>query len=454
MAELPAPSRDRPTPGEPGDERAEAGTDPPSELGAISRATGGLLDIVAETVEHTHTAISDRVLRLLGPLGTGIRPIHDGITRLAYRGVRGGLRGAGTLAGAIADHHPRLRRLRPLSTPGGVRTLAAVSGIVGDRLAEEHPTLDLGVELHHEDRPLDPDPEAIAAAHPHDPDDLVVFIHGLCEDERSWQRPSRAHRAARRGGTDEVVVISHGQRLAATHGMAPLYVRYNTGRRVGVNGHRLAHALDEALTVWPTEVRRITFVGHSMGGLVVRSACHHAARAGLAWRHLVSDVVYLGTPHLGAPLARGVHAAAWALARLPETRGLTGFLDQRSEGVRDLTTGEVLAGVTAEQAAEALQTTAGDPPPLPDARHHLLAATITRDPDHPFGRVVGDLLVRTDSGSGRSRHRDAGLGDDVVVQGGIDHFDLLSDPDVGAHLVRWLAPQEAAPVSEVRRAAP
>lgn len=424
-----------------------------SELGILTRASAGLLDVVAGTVEHTHTAISDRAFALLGPLGAGVRPIHDGITRLTYRAVRGGLHGAGAAAGVVADRHPGLRRLRPLSTRRGVRTLAAVSGIVGDRLAAEHPSLDLGLELRHDDRSLPAEPAALAAAHPDAGGELVVFVHGLCEDDRSWQRPSRAHRAAAREGDPGASrVLTHGQRLAREHGLTPLYLRYNTGRAVPDNGARLADLLEATVAAWPTGVTRIALVGHSMGGLVLRSATHHAVTHGHAWADRVSDVVYLGTPHLGAPLARGVRAAARALALAPETRGLTGLLDHRSEGVRDLTTGRVLAEVT--EATEALRETAGDPPPLPDARHHLLAATVTRDPAHPVGRIVGDLLVRADSGAGRSVRRDAGLGDDVVVLGGIDHFDLLTDRAVGEQLVHWLAPSGAPEVSGGRRAGP
>jgi pimeloyl-ACP methyl ester carboxylesterase len=412
-----------------------------SEIGAISRASTGLLDIVADTVEHTHTAISDRVFDALGPLGLGVRSVHDGITRLSYRAVRTGLRGAGALAGTVADHHPRLRHLRPLSTTAGVRVLAAASGIVGDRLAADHPSLDLGLQVHHEDGRPYPDPQGITSLR--HTDTLVVFVHGLCEDERSWQRRSRTHKAAERADDPEAAgVVTHGQRLAHAHGMTPLYVRYNTGRRVQINGARLADTLDGLVATWPAKVRRIVLVGHSMGGLVARSACHHATESDQAWVARVSNLIYLGTPHLGAPLARGVHGAARWLSRLPETRGVTRLLDHRSDGVRDLTTGRIVTA--ADEAEAALQEeTARDLTPLPGVRHHLLAATITRDPDHPVGRVLGDFLVRADSGSGRTRTRDAGLGDDVVVQGGIDHFDLLSDPEVGEQLVAWLASGEA-----------
>jgi hypothetical protein len=313
-----------------------------SEIGAISRASTGLLDIVADTVEHTHTAISSRVFDALGPLGLGVRSVHDGITRFSYRAVRTSLRGAGALAGAVADHHPRLRRLRPLETTAGVRVLSAASGIVGDRLADDHPCLDLGLEVRHEDGRPYPDAEGITSLR--HADTLVVFVHGLCEDENSWQRRSRAHKAAERDEDLEAAhVVTHGQRLAHAHGMTPLYVRYNTGRRVHANGARLADALDHVVATWPAEVRRIVLVGHSMGGLVARSACHHAIAVEQDWVERVSNLVYLGTPHLGAPLARGVHGAARWLARLPETRGVTRLLDHRSDGVRDLTTGRIVA---------------------------------------------------------------------------------------------------------------
>ena len=62
----------------------------------------------------------------------------------------------------------------------------------------------------------------------------------------------------------------------------------------------------------------IALIGHSMGGLVARSACHYAPAG--AWRERVRHVFMLGAPHKGAPLELAANAACHALSRLPETR--------------------------------------------------------------------------------------------------------------------------------------
>ena len=89
-------------------------------------------------------------------------------------------------------------------------------------------------------------------------------------------------------------------------------------------------------------VEEIALVGHSMGGLVARSASHQAVEAGRAWPALVRHVVSLGTPHLGAPLAQGLHYAAHALHAVPETRPFARFLRRRSAGIRDLRQGSLV----------------------------------------------------------------------------------------------------------------
>jgi hypothetical protein len=141
------------------------------------------------------------------------------------------------------------------------------------------------------------------------------------------------------------------------------------------------------------------------------------------WTDLVSDVVTLGTPHLGAPIARGIGHGSRGLARLPETAAFGRILDWRSVGVHDL-----VAGL------------AEDVPPLPHARYRLVAATMTTRPRHPFGHVIGDGLVRVPSAYGQDRHGQRLFpGATVLHLGRTDHFGLLNHPDVHRALKEWLA---------------
>jgi hypothetical protein len=170
-------------------------------------------------------------------------------------------------------------------------------------------------------------------------------------------------------------------------------------------------------------VRRIALVGHSMGGLVVRAAGAVATPDERPWTELVTDVVTLGTPHLGAPIAKGVGHGSRGMARFPETSAFGRILDQRSVGVHDLVEG------LAEDVA-----------PLPHARYHLVAATLTASPEHPVGRYVGDYLVRVPSAYGRDRYGvELFPGADVLHVGRTGHFALLNHPRVHRALRTWLA---------------
>jgi pimeloyl-ACP methyl ester carboxylesterase len=191
-------------------------------------------------------------------------------------------------------------------------------------------------------------------------------------------------------------------------------------------------------------VERLALVGHSMGGLVARSACHQAAEAGASWPGLVRHVVSLGSPHMGAPLAQGVHYLSAALHALPETRPFGSFLRRRSSGIRDLRNGSLVDEDWRDRDPEALRSAAcAEIPLLENATHCFVAATITRSPQHPLGRLLGDILVLSPSASGRSRSRRLGFRDeDGLALGGANHFALLNHPKVYAKLVTWLAAEK------------
>ncbi len=375
-------------------------------------------------IGQVHEAIAGRVFTAIGPLARPVEALHLGIARAAYGGVRGGLWLAGRAAGAAAE----LRAAeRPLSmTPRGSAVLAAVDGFIGDALERDGSPLAIPMAVRVGCEPVEPRAQALAAAFPDATPWPVVFLHGLAETELAW----------RLGGGP-----TYGARLARELGCTPVDVRYNSGRHVSENGRSLDELLEGVEAAWPVPVERIAVIGHSMGGLVARSACHRARGRGAAWAAKVRHVVSLGTPHFGAPLEQAVHVAAATLNAAPETRPLARLLRRRSAGIRDLRRGSLVDEDWRDQDPDALRARAcREVPLLPGATHCFVAATVTRRAGHPVGRLVGDMLVLAPSASGRSRTRRIGFEDEYGLElGGAHHLALLNHPRVYERLREWLS---------------
>ncbi|MFB9314227.1 esterase/lipase family protein [Nocardioides plantarum] len=390
----------------------------PGVLDALSLLAEVTDELVVRSVRDTHLAWADRAHGLTrraaeasgvaGAVTAVPQVVHRGIAAAVYGGLGRGLRAAsrGLDTAAAADLGPRLE-----ATSRGRFVSAAVNGLIGDRLLEQRPQLAIPMAVRRHGRDVAPEPDALTEAFPDATGHLVLFLHGLCENEDYWNR-GREHR-----GT------TYGEALAAD-GWSPLFLRVNTGLPLRENGVALTALVQRLVESWPVPVTRIALVGHSLGGLVVRAAGAVAAAPGSPdWNTLVTDVVTLGTPHLGAPIAWGIGHGSRGLQCLPETAAFGRILDWRSTGVHDL-----VAGL------------AEDVPPLPHARYRLVSATVTESERHPVGHVVGDLLVRPRSAYGRDR-RGGELfpGADVLHVGRTDHFGLLNHPDVLVALRRWLS---------------
>jgi pimeloyl-ACP methyl ester carboxylesterase len=238
--------------------------------------------------------------------------------------------------------------------------------------------------------------------------------------------------------------VPYGVRLQAELGYTPLYLRYNTGRHVSENGRELAALLERLVAAWPVEVHEIALIGHSMGGLVGRSACHYAVDH--VWPSKVAHVFTLGTPHFGAPFEKAATATAAALARVPETRGIAHALNARSSGIQDLGHGYLVDEDWLDQDPGAFIKQAGSEIPfLSCANHYFVSATLTRELHAPIGRIVGDLLVLHPSAWGVARrgHRLRFPVDQYRHVGGVNHFDLLNHPAIYAQIATWLAGRPA-----------
>ena len=341
----------------------------------MALAAGGIAGI--------HRGIANRVFSFVGPMGTPARVMHDAVSSGAYKAVGLGFRAVGVGGDAMLARR-RFEDGRPVSShPAGSAALAALTGLRGDVLEEQGSPLAQPMAVRENGRPVDL---------PSDPSSrMVVFTHGLMETEHAWGLGGRP---------------TYGDRLKRDLGVTPVQVRFNSGLHISENGRCLADLLEDLVDRWPVELEEIALVGHSMGGLVARSACHQGAERGDRWIGLVRQTVTLGSPHMGAPLEQLVHRGSALLHSLPETRPVANFLRRRSSGIRDLRRGSLVDEDWRDQERDALRTRAcAEVPLLPDVTHCFVSATITRDPQHPLGRLIGDWLVLQPSASGRGRTR-------------------------------------------------
>jgi pimeloyl-ACP methyl ester carboxylesterase len=387
----------------------------------LVEATHGVIDITEGVHQSVH--------RRLGlPAGASTERT-SGLTGQIYRAVRGvtGFVGWGTDA-ALAALLPLLDQPagQPETSPQREAVLAALNGVLGDRLQALGNPLALAMAMRVDGEPLNLAGESLLARLPQASPRLLLLIHGLCMHDGQW----------RRDGHD------HGVFLAQTLGATPVYLRYNSGLHTSVNGRELARQLERLVAAWPVPLERITVIGHSMGGLVARSAVAIGRQTGLHWPTLLRELVFLGTPQHGAPLERAGHGADWLLASNPFTAPFARLGKIRSAGITDLRHGHVQDADWQGRDRFASGADHRQPLPLPEAVDcFAVAATLAGQRSRLAERLTGDGLVPLDSALGR--HDDPARRLEVpserqciVYRTG--HLDLLSSPRVAAQLQAWL----------------
>jgi len=287
---------------------------------------------------------------------------------------------------------------------------AIANGVLGDWLDQRGNPLAIDLQVLHNGNPLNPHQPA-----PVSPErTLIVLTHGLTELESIWDYPGHPG-------------IHYGTGLAHLMAATPLCLRYNSGRPIYRNGQELAATMETLVENWPVPVERILFLGHSMGGLLVRSACHQGSAVGHQWINQVDSCVYLGSPHDGSWLARAAHGTAGMLQKMPRDylKVMGDVIDVRSEGIRNLTRGEVLP----ERRMRA--------PLLPTANHYAISGLLANNPRHPINTLFGDALVHEDSARGAGQP--GWELTDYAAFPGINHIRLTHNPAVYRQLREWLA---------------
>lgn len=287
------------------------------------------------------------------------------------------------------------------------RVHSGMNGVFGDKLQEWGHPLALSMEVVDEQGRV----KSLSELQARHRRGVLLFVHGLCLSEQDWQ--TRSHQR----------FVSHIKQ----QDIGVAWLRYNSGLPIWENGVALSQLLAER---WqPAEDQSLMLAGHSMGGLVIRSALHHGEHVHASdWVHSVTHAAYLASPHAGAPLEKIGNFANSLLGVSPYSRPLMALGNIRSRGIRSLRDGAVVKA----------QDDHRDPVVVPfsDRMRHLLLAA--RMGDDPAKRWLGDGLVPLASAMGEGHFPPQHAQIERVVLDDVGHIRLLADERLYAALVQWL----------------
>jgi hypothetical protein len=386
------------------------------------------LDAVARLVLLAVEVLIDRVEALHGRLLGGAPPAPDATPAGAdvYRHARATTATVARWFDAALARPPDSGPRRMSSAEREV-VLAVLNGLFGDLLERVDNPLAIRMSLRRHGQPLQLDNAALAAAIPEAGGKLLILVHGLCRCDLQWRRANHDHGAA----------------LARDLGYTPVYVHYNSGRHVSTNGRELSAMLERLVEQWPRPLDDITILAHSMGGLVARSACHYAQAGHQAWLARLEQMVFLGTPHHGAPLERHGNWLGALLGRSALTVPFARLGELRSAGITDLRYGNV---VDEDWQGRGRFEHTGDlrhKVALPDGvRCYAIAGSTGRRLGDIREQIFGDGLIPVDTALGRHEERARTLSfppSQQWIAYGIHHLDLLSRVEVYERIRDWLA---------------
>lgn len=296
----------------------------------------------------------------------------------------------------------------------------ALNGVLGDHMLQSHNPLALPMVMY--DRYGQLQRGELSGR-------VVILIHGLCMNHLSWA-PGES------SGLGEHILY-HQQQANV------LYLNYNTGRRISSNGRSLSNLLEKLVSNNP-RITEIDLIGHSMGGLVSRSALFYGKQSTCKWIDYVENLVCIGSPHQGAVLERLGFMLQEKVGQIPFASVLAQLGNLRSAGIIDLRHGSVR-----DDDWEHLEARIGQmddcrkPAPLPSRINtYLIAGTLERESSSSKTlEAIGDYLVSVKSALGDHPHPQFRLKvpeDHKAVFYGLNHMEIQYHPKVREQIIAWV----------------
>ncbi|MCC5934912.1 MAG: alpha/beta hydrolase [Balneolales bacterium] len=383
----------------------------------IRDATIGIVDLV-EAMQH-------RVVHPPFLPTTRVQVLITAVASFSYNSIRRGTRfvsgGADRALGGLA---PLLGNIK---SKGDYETLKAIlNGVFGDYLYHTGNPLEIEMQFRYQSEALPLNRRELSERLPDAGGKILVMVHGSCMNDRQWAR--KGH--------------NHGALLAAATGRTPVYLHYNSGLHISQNGRKFSALLERLASEWPVPVEELCLLTHSMGGLVSRSALYYGREQQATWPQLLKKMVFMGTPHHGAPLERLGNYADQMLSSFHYIKPFALLGQARSTGVTDMRFGNLTDEDWLGQDRFALEKEQRQHIPLPEQTEcYAIAAVLGKSSVSRTARIAGDGLVGVNSALGSHDDPNRNLlfkPENVFVIPKTGHLDLLSSPAVYEKVRVWM----------------
>ncbi len=384
----------------------------------VTEATIGITDLV----EAMHK-------RIVHPPFLPSTPIQHAITNIAgvaYTTVRQSTKFVGTAADkALGQFVSIFGEMKATDKKQTVR--AVLNGVVGDYLEKTENPLQITMQFRYKGKALSLTTDSLQDVFPALNGKIILMVHGSCMSDIQWTRNEH----------------NHGLALAATFDKTPVFLNYNSGLHISTNGQTFSDLIEDLVQVWPVPVEELVIIGHSMGGLVTRSALHYGKQQKRTWTKHLKKIVFLGTPHHGAPMEKAGNYVDVVLEAVPYAKPFARLGKIRSAGVTDLRYGNLLDEDWHGTDRFKMQGDTRHHVPLPNKiACYSIAATGSKETQPASSKLKGDTMVSVKSALGKHKDPEKVLKfkqKNTWIAHESSHLDLLSNVAVYEKIKSWIS---------------
>ncbi|MFT7497479.1 MAG: pimeloyl-ACP methyl ester carboxylesterase [Porticoccaceae bacterium] len=383
----------------------------------IKEAIIGITDLVEE--------MQERIVHPPFLPSTPIQHIITNISKVTYKNIRWSTHffgnGIDKLLGKLT---PLFGEIKTTKEKEVVRSV--LNGIIGDYLEKEENPLQIIMQFRHQEKTLSLDNESLKKSYPAINGKILLMVHGSCMSDIQWTKKGN----------------NHSEVLAEELHKTPIYLLYNSGRHISLNGQCLNKLLEELVLNWSVPVEELIIIAHSMGGLITRSALYYGQQQEKKWTKHLKKIVFLGTPHHGASLERAGNYLDVILEAIPYTKPFARLGKIRSAGVTDLRYGNLIHEDWQDNDRFKLQADQRKFIPLPKGiTCFSIAACSSKALSTISAKFIGDKLVSINSALGQHKDPTKSLNfkkKNTWIAYENTHTDLLYNPEIYVKIKEWL----------------